>query len=163
MTALCPLEQHVSDYCASLLADFFAHHFRVLNPGASAKRAVRIATSLRIGAPCSVMQGATMLFLTHLRPRPLDRANSAFGLKQCASPCGTRPKAKMGAQETHRSAPETCGVWVKPQASAFPKAPASREQVRAHACGSNNSQCHHEDRQTRPRPAVPGEGKSCDA
>ena len=50
-----------------------------------------------------------MNFLTHLRPCPLDHANSAFGLKQCASPCGTRPYAKMGAQEIHRASPGTCG------------------------------------------------------
>ena len=27
---------------------------------------------------------ALMKFLTRLRPRPLDRANSAYGLRQCA-------------------------------------------------------------------------------
>jgi len=55
-----------------------------------------------------------MKFLTRLRPRPLARANSAYGLRHARAPCGTLPEAKTGAQKFHRAAPGTCGVGVKP-------------------------------------------------
>ncbi len=58
-----------------------------------------------------------MNFLTRLRPRPLARANSAFGLRQCARALRDAalgldgyPKKFIGPH------PETCGACSKPHA-----------------------------------------------
>jgi hypothetical protein len=72
-----------------------------------------------------------MKFWTRLRPRPLDRENSACGLRQFAFALRDAPfRPRRVPQNFIGPLPGTCGVWenLKPYAFAFPEAPASREQ-----------------------------------